>query len=198
MPRKKRLRRSQPPVWAQDVRALGNKMPNGANFVLQKRAHAHVNGKAEENGKSERLSRHASPAATRSQQPGQSQAPAAPPIESGPQDMLGPWEPCITGVKPFEEMSKTIADFLFIHVITGKDLQEITSRGIQFEVEAKLGTLIDKDTNHRVDRAVESECVLGESSRVAFRSSMTEVSDPNHAIRFRQLTSILGPTQVFQ
>jgi hypothetical protein len=77
-----------------------------------------------------------------------------------------------------EELSKNVADFLFIHVINNQDMQEITSRGIQFEIEAKLGTLIDKDTNQRVDRFVATECVLDENGRVAFRSSMTEVSRP--------------------
>lgn len=69
-----------------------------------------------------------------------------------------------------------MADFLFIHVINNQDMQEITSRGIQFEIEAKLGTLIDKDTNQRVDRFVTTECILDDNGRVAFKSSMTEVS----------------------
>jgi hypothetical protein len=69
-----------------------------------------------------------------------------------------------------------IADFLFVHVVNSEDMQEISSRGIKFEVEAKLGTLIDKDTNHRVERALESEVILQNTGRVAFKSSMTEVS----------------------
>ena len=174
MPRKKRLRRPQPPIWAQSARSLGNKMPNQANFVLQKRVHAHVNGKQEESIKPNRQSRHASPTTSRPQQ-GQNRTPAAPPVETGPQDLLGPWETCITGVKPYEELSHTVADFLFMNVINNEDLQEITSRGIQFEIEAKLGTLIEKDTNHRVDRLLDSECVLHNNGRIAFRSSMTEV-----------------------
>ncbi|CAM1508569.1 Fc.00g054170.m01.CDS01 [Cosmosporella sp. VM-42] len=174
MPRKKRLRRPQPPIWAQSARSLGKQIPSQANFVLQKRAHAHVNGKQDEGFKAELQSRHASPAATRSQQAGQNHIPPAPPVEAGPQDLLGAWETCITGVKPFEELSKQVADFLFVHVINSEDLQEITSRGIQFEIEAKLGTLIDKDTNHRVDRSVDSECILHNNGRIAFRSSMTE------------------------
>lgn len=80
------------------------------------------------------------------------------------------------GVKPAEEVSKVIADFLFIHVVNGNDIQEVLSRGIEFEIEAKLGTLIDKDTNHRVDRGLESECILQDTGRIAFKSSMTEVS----------------------
>ncbi|KAF4997725.1 hypothetical protein FDECE_12005 [Fusarium decemcellulare] len=164
--RKKRIRRSEPPIWAQDVRVLGNKMPDPANFVLQKRVHSHINGKPEANNRS---SRHTSPESTRAN-PTQS----APPVEPGPQDILGAWEPSILGVKPYEEISRRVADFLFLNVISVPDMQEITSRGIQFEIEAKLGTLIDKDTNHRVDRFLDSECVLHDNQRVAFRSSMTE------------------------
>ncbi|RSL80154.1 hypothetical protein CEP51_006794 [Fusarium floridanum] len=165
--RRKRRNRAQPPIWAQDVRELNNKMPNHANFVLQKRVHSHINGKPEA---SNRTSRHASPESTRANPP----APPAPPVEAGPQDILGAWEPSITGVKPYEEISRRVADFLFVNIISIPDMGEIISRNIQFEIEAKLGTLIDKDTNHRVDRALDSECVLQETQRVAFRSSMTE------------------------
>ena len=68
-----------------------------------------------------------------------------------------------------------MADFIFIHVVNNPDIKEIASRGIQFEIEAKLGTLIDKDTNFRVDRLLDTECVLHDTGRVAFKSSMTEV-----------------------
>jgi hypothetical protein len=166
---RKRRRYSQPPIWAQDSRRMGG-MPSNANFVLQKRLHSHINGKQEQ---STRPSRHASPEANRAIPA----AHAAPPAEPGPQEILGPWEPSITGVKPFEDISRKVADFLFLNVLNAPDMMEISSKGIQFEVEAKLGTLIDKDTGHRrVERGVASECILMDSSRVAFESSMTEVS----------------------
>ncbi|XEU96250.1 hypothetical protein FSHL1_001535 [Fusarium sambucinum] len=169
---KKRRRYSQPPVWAQDSRRMGT-MPSNANFVLQKRLHSHINGKQEQNT---RPSRHASPETNRAA-PAAHAAHAAPPAEPGPQEILGPWEPSITGVKPFEDISRKVADFLFLNVLNAPDLMEISSKGIQFEVEAKLGTLIDKDTGHRrVERGVASECILMDSSRVAFESSMTEAA----------------------
>jgi hypothetical protein len=96
--------------------------------------------------------------------------------------MLGPWEPSITGLKPYEELSRQVADFLFVNVLKTPDMGEITSRGIQFEVEAKLGTLIDRDTNHRISRGVASECVLSDNNRVAFKSSMTEVNPTTSSI----------------
>lgn len=185
-PRKKRTCRPQPPVWAESARALGNRMPNHANYVLSKRAHAHshTNGKSDSGVKTERSSRHPSPEAARAQPSGvTNQAPAQPTPEPGPQDILGPWEASITGVKPYEEISKTIADFIFIHVVNNPDFKEIASRGIQFEIEAKLGTLIDKDTNCRVDRLLDSECLLHDTGRVAFRSSMTEVRPYSYCSR---------------
>lgn len=175
MPRKTRVRHSQPPVWALSIHTLGKKLPSSANFVLQKRIHSHiqpaVNGRHGSTVKTEHTSRQASPETRRNQHT--SVSTVSPP---NPQDQLGPWEASITGVKPSEELSKNVADFLFIHVINNQDMQEITSRGIQFEIEAKLGTLIDKDTNRRVDRSVATECILDGNGRVAFKSSMTEVS----------------------
>lgn len=174
-PRNKRLRRSHPPIWAQSAAVLGNEMPNQANFVLQKRAHSHINGKIDGVAKADRRSRHTSPEAARTSASNASKPPPPPPpAEPGPQDILGPWEASITGVKPYEEISKTVADFIFIHVINNPDIKEITGRGIQFEIEAKLGTLLDKDTNFRVDRLLDTECVLHDNGRVAFKSSMTE------------------------
>ncbi|KAL6888050.1 CYTH-like domain-containing protein [Trichoderma evansii] len=182
--RKTRSRRSQPPVWALSIHTLGKKLPSSANFVLQKRIHSHiqqpaVNGRHESTVKTEHASRQASPETRRNQHTSVSQQPSAvtPP---NPQDQLGPWEASITGVKPSEELSKNVADFLFIHVINNQDMQEIQSRGIQFEIEAKLGTLIDKDTNQRVDRFVATECILDDNGRVAFKSSMTEAQHKSY------------------
>ncbi|KAF5665147.1 mRNA-capping enzyme subunit beta [Fusarium heterosporum] len=169
---KKRTRYSQPPIWAQDARTMGNsRMPSEPNFVLQKRAHSHINGRKEQE-QNNRSSRHSSPETNRANAP---PVHSVPPAEPGPQDILGAWEPSITGVKPFEDISRQVADFLFVNVLNTPDMGEISSRGIQFEVEAKLGTLIDRDTNHRISRGVASECVLLDSNRVAFKSSMTEV-----------------------
>lgn len=208
----KRLRRLQPPIWAQCATVLGNKLPSNANFVVQKRAPLQSNEKGDDGGaKADRQSRPASPETVRTltsnalkhapapapapdpvpasatasasesaSAPASTPKPAPPPpppppSEPGPQDILGPWEPSITGIKPYEEISKTVADFIFIHVVNNPDIKEIMSRGIQFEIEAKLGTLIDKDTNYRVNRLLDTECVLHDNGRVAFRSSMTEV-----------------------
>lgn len=170
-PKKRRLRRAVPPRWAQSVEILKGGLPKHPNYVLQKRKPAHLNGSRHSTSASKpqhaSRSRHASPEASRSTQP----APAVAQPE-GPQDILGPWEPCLTGIKPYEEVSKLVADFLFLNVISCQDFREIQSLGIQFEIEAKLGTVIDRRTNHRVDLGAASECLLEDTQ--VFKSSMSE------------------------
>ncbi|TQV97024.1 mRNA capping nucleoside-triphosphatase [Cordyceps javanica] len=156
-----RICRSEPPVWALSLRTLGKALPKHANYVLPQRAYT----PPQEDAKGPRDSNSSDADGSRAE---------SPPEPPGPQQFLGPWEASITGVKPYEEMARAVADFLFIHVINAQDAQEISSRGIEFEIEAKLGTLIDKDTNHRVEKLIESECVLRDTGRVAFQSSMTE------------------------
>ncbi|PTB65821.1 mRNA triphosphatase CET1 [Trichoderma citrinoviride] len=173
-PKKRRTRYTQPPIWAQSIHTLGKKLPSNPNFVLQKRLHSHINGKHD----AAAASHQTSPETKRNPQPSVSQPPA--PSEPDIQEILGPWEASITGLKPIEELSKNVADFFFIHAINNQDMQEIMSRGIQFEIEAKLGTLIDKDTNQRVDRFVSTECILDDNGRVAFKSSMTEAQHKSY------------------
>jgi mRNA capping enzyme, beta chain len=72
-------------------------------------------------------------------------------------------------------MTKLVADFLYLKVVSRGDLGELASRGVEIEIEAKLGQLIDKDTNERYSLPVISECILAENARLGFRSSMTEV-----------------------
>lgn len=96
---------------------------------------------------------------------------------------LGAWEPSITNVIPSEEITRKIMDFLFLEVVERKDVGGSGSGpgpvpGVQLEIEAKLGQLIDKNTNERVRLPVLTECIFNKdhpSWRTAFRSSMTEV-----------------------
>ena len=88
-----------------------------------------------------------------------------------------PWEPSIENQKPIDVFSKSVGDFIFFNVLTNGNMEEIRSRGVQLEIEAKLGTIIDKSTNDRIYLPVKAgECVMAEEARIAFRSSMTEVS----------------------
>jgi polynucleotide 5'-triphosphatase len=95
--------------------------------------------------------------------------------EPNPSLLLGPWEWSITGHKVSQEMTKLVADFIYMNVLNRGDLGELASRGVEIEIEAKLGQLINKETNERYELPVTSECILADSARVGFRSSMTEV-----------------------
>jgi hypothetical protein len=105
-------------------------------------------------------------------------APSVPPDAGSQWGLLGPWEASITNSLPQEQFSKEVADFFFQYVVLNEDINEIQNRGVKFEIEAKLGMLIDKTTNQRVELPVRSECVLSESGNwLGFKSSMTE---PQH------------------
>ena len=208
MQRKKPTRYNTPPVWATKF-TRGTKLKN-AHFVLRKVVHHHV---GQINGKPSRSSRQTSPEEKRSapiaqpapptpQVAATATAPVPTPAPPNADGRLGPWEPSITGTRPYEDMAKTVADFLFLNVLHNPDRGEISIRGVQFEIEAKLGTLISKDTNDRVNLPVSTECVLFDNGRVAFRSSMTEVcsSFPNtlHAPSLLlRLSSLPSPSMVF-
>jgi hypothetical protein len=166
---------AQVPIWAQQYD--GRSPLRNINFVLRAPHRPHLNGHVEARG--ETNSRHASPETTRSggagTQPHKS-APASSALEQETHDLLGPWEPSFNKIRPLEEIPKKIADWLFLDAIQHPALQEILSRGIQFEIEAKLGVIISRDTNDRIQLPVASEVLLQDDGRVAFRSSMTEVS----------------------
>ena len=112
-------------------------------------------------------------------------APIAPAPNAAPEPAtqwgpLGPWEVSITNSVPQEGFTKVVADFLFQHVILNPDMGEIQSRSVKFEIEAKFGTLISKDSNQRVNLPVLGECVLADHGGwIGFRSSMTEVQHKN-------------------
>lgn len=177
--RRKRTRYTVPPIWAR--RHVEGIRLNAGNYVLRKHAHdvgTQANGKTGSLSRPEPSSRHASPDEKRAMAPAQAPvAPPPPPYEvpnsNGP---LGPWESCITGTPPIDEVSNAVADFLFMKVVKNEDMGEIMSRNVQFEIEAKMGTLISKDTNERVSLPILTEAVLVDNGRVAFQSNMSEVS----------------------
>lgn len=186
LPRRK-PRHSAPPLWA---RHYDRQQLKNANFYLRKPGvnHAQTNGKTEVPTvvpRQERAeSRHVSPEASRAN-PTQAPPPTqtqVPPAVTGPEKprMLGPWEATIANQAPLDEMCRTVADYLFMTVVNHAELGELHGRfGIQFEIEAKLGALIDKSKtgNMRFQLPIESESVLAAniSDYANFSSSMTEV-----------------------
>ncbi|KAJ9661111.1 hypothetical protein H2201_006662 [Coniosporium apollinis] len=92
---------------------------------------------------------------------------------------LPTWEPSITAITPYDELSRRVCDFLYPFAIQ-------TYPGASLEIEAKIGTLLDRYSHQRVELPVLSETVL-DSARMSctFQSSMTE---PQH----RQMNKFLN------
>lgn len=156
--RKKRRRYNEPPIWARSWLSRAKNNPPKPVSIPQ------VNGKLEVRPGPE---------------PSRPQIVSREPIPSPPvakfDDLLGPWEPSISDSTPVNDLTRAVADFLYIQVVNRPDWGELESRGVQVEIEAKLGQLIDKETNQRYYLPVTTECVLAPSNRISFRSSMTEV-----------------------
>ncbi|KAJ5326975.1 hypothetical protein MYU51_008137 [Penicillium brevicompactum] len=93
---------------------------------------------------------------------------------------LGPWEPSITGVIPYEEITRTLGDFLFKHVVMRTDVNAgdagSVGQGTVIEIEAKLGHVIDMDSRDRIQLPVLTESVINKENgrfRTSFESKMT-------------------------
>lgn len=108
-----------------------------------------------------------------------------PPSTSQTVGSLGPWEPSITGFIPHEEITKTLCDFLFQHVVMRNDVNAgptgsaAAGQGTIIEIEAKLGHIIDMDSRDRIHLPILTESVLNRENariRTSFESKMTVVS----------------------
>ncbi|KAI3107302.1 hypothetical protein CBS147333_6371 [Penicillium roqueforti] len=110
-------------------------------------------------------------------------APSLRPPNSQVVGSLGPWEPSITGFIPHEEITKTLCDFLFQHVVMRNDVNTgpvgsvaAASQGTIIEIEAKLGHIIDLDSRERIHLPILTESVLNRENariRTSFESNMT-------------------------
>ena len=108
--------------------------------------------------------------------------------ELGDQGPLGPWESTILGtIIPYEDLTRTISDWLFQQVVTREDVGtgpaggapgQAPGQGAILEIEAKIGQIIDLNRGERLRLPVLTECVVSQndpSIRTKFESSMTEV-----------------------
>jgi hypothetical protein len=162
-PPRKRSRYTEPPIWARSV--LGrSKSTFGPTQI-----HSKMNGK-----QASFAPQTAPPPFVKAETNGH-HIPLPASQQDDPSRLLGPWEKSITGKKPFEQITKIVADWLFLNVVSRGDDGELASRGVEIEIEAKLGQLIDRETHERYFVPVQSECVLRDNPRVTFKSSMTEV-----------------------
>ncbi|KAL5622076.1 hypothetical protein BROUX41_006021 [Berkeleyomyces rouxiae] len=178
MIKKRKTRHDHPPVWARKVSGKDTTIKH-INFQLRK--HPKPTGSLVSNSSNPAAAtgRHASPDNARNppsttSQPQSTAAAATAPAPSAPAVFIKGWEPCMTGQKPLAEMPRAVADWIFLNVIQSTEGQEAVRNGGSIEVEAKLGVLIDKDTNERVQPFVATECLLQDNPRITFRSAMTE------------------------
>ncbi|MCJ1400541.1 mRNA-capping enzyme subunit beta [Xylographa trunciseda] len=120
-------------------------------------------------------------------------------------EALGPWEYNIVNILPNEELTRIVADFLFAEVVNRKDIGTGpagpgSGSGAVLEVEAKLGQLVDKNTNDRLRLPVMTECVISKNDpnlRVMFKSSMTESQHQslNRFLNGAYISSLPQPSQ---
>ena len=103
------------------------------------------------------------------------------PRTSSPEGGLPSLEPSIINTTPYEEITRTIADWLFSQVVLREDIGVTatgqTAPGAIFEIEAKLGHIIDLNTNDRVSLPVLTETIISHRDpnlRTKFQSSMSE------------------------
>jgi len=161
-PPAKKRRGSAIPIWAQQAR---NTPP-----LPKYRNNGHTNGE---------LPQRPTPAAPISQ-PIQAQLPQA--VAAADRDTAANLEDSILAVVPMDEVHKTLCDFLFKEVVandafgtlpTGQ-AAESNDLGV-LEIEAKLGTILDRHTNERLSTGALTETVVSSGSDIAFESMMTEV-----------------------
>ena len=82
-------------------------------------------------------------------------------------------EPSITNVIPYEDLVRQICDWIS-YQIAGKTPP---TDDAEFEIEAKLGAIVDRDTKERVRLPVSSEAILDTTQlgQIQFASTMDEV-----------------------
>ncbi|KAE8352617.1 CYTH-like domain-containing protein [Aspergillus coremiiformis] len=185
--RLKKRRYEEPPIYAQrSVRTKG-RIPMIPNRCPPISKHARNSAQnpfmMRQRTLSTQVSSVESPAKTKSETP-PANGPPAPrrPPEPAQAGSLGPWEPSITGFIPHEEVTKTVCDFLFQHVVLRNDATAAPAgtaaagQGAIIEVEAKLGQLIDMDRGERLQLPILTESVVNKENtrfRTAFESTMT-------------------------
>ena len=174
-PPQKRARHDEPPIWA-----------------LRSHITAHIRDRRSAQGPKQDLrstrfqSRSVTPLPGKS--PANSEvngtrAPAArPDFEETNDGPLGYWERSITNVEPFNDLTRMVTDFIYSELdrrpdIAVTDVGGNVSPNGQIEIEAKLGTLVDKRENERIRLPIVSAVILGLEARrnIAFESFMTEV-----------------------
>lgn len=97
-------------------------------------------------------------------------------------------EPSIFRLKPVDDLLRVVADFIHKHI--SENPSHATS---QIEIEAKLGVLIDKETNARIRLPVGNEAIIyNDMNWMRFESNMTAA---RHAHYNKMLNECVADTQ---
>lgn len=186
-PKATKRRREEPPIWAQSSRRGGrgnpflkkNKLPPGrlgpdsaedSTAASSAKNRQQLRNTAETNGH---------PIAG-----SEGRLPQTHPDTMG-EGLLGPLEANIANRLPNDEIVVLISDWLYEEVVVKHDVGVAPAGGAKvegavFEIEAKIGQLIDTNKDTRLSLPCLTECVLDKSLpdlRINFRSSMNVVSD---------------------
>lgn len=172
-------RYAEPPIWARFAKSnprYGNNpqslAPPPQQLVRRPSPHPQIRANAPQPQQAQ-PNGHAPPAITNG-------TPSAPPSSLAPaiHPRLGPWEVNIKNVQPMNDMLREIGDFLYIHA-TRNDIGAGDARSGTLEIEAKLGTLIDRNTNSRIATMSRTNQVIDHAitqrGGIRFESFMTEV-----------------------
>jgi hypothetical protein len=84
-----------------------------------------------------------------------------------------PWEPSITNVLPYEDLTRRISDWIYGVI----DKENAPAGGAMFEIEAKIGEIHDIEEGRRLSLPVACETVFVKERwrRTKFESSMDQV-----------------------
>ena len=187
--RKKRPRmypKDQPPVWGVDF---------DENCHLQ-RHNWSIHSRGPKKKKDAGEEGHPSPPNNSGRQGDRHTAPGAAPNGPGPSSGP-PKRPCDASLASLEPLvigsSKAVADYLFVNVVNSGYAGEMRAHKIAFEIEARLGIVVDRDTQNRVRvPSSVSEVVLDPKlGHWGFKSSLTEVE---HAGLNNYLNSLVVET----
>ena len=105
--------------------------------------------------------------------------------------LLGiPWEVSIVDSKPIDPVLRSVLDFLFFQLVRRPHIGAAEIPSGAFEIEAKLGTLVDRRTRDRLSFPNTTAMVLDprfSAENVAFESFMGEVSVLFTSVLFNHL-----------
>ncbi|KAI9690459.1 MAG: mRNA-capping enzyme subunit beta [Bathelium mastoideum] len=173
-PPPKRVKYDEPPIWAR-------RSPITAHIREQRLAHV----SKQDRSNSRFQSRSVTPMPAKSPAPSEvngTRGPMArPDFEETNDGPLGYWERCITNVEPYNDVTRIVTDFIYSELERRPDIDvtdvggNVSPNG-QIEIEAKLGTLVDRRNNERIRLPIVSSVILDLEARkhVAFESFMTE------------------------